>query len=308
VDNYIYQFLSCAQAPSDSGWWGWNGVKLIYSQDNGLTWHNRSGSTPVTWESYKDRSHDSMLFFEEPREAFSLISILQMGKNYGANRDGYMYGYGVNGNEDGFMNQLVMFRVPTSRILAPGAYEFYNGMKPNEKACWSTDIRERGIVHEFPLGWVVTPHPQECLAQSWLPSVVYNCVLNVYIMACSGVGRAPDGSWFGRPSYLGIWTSSNPWGPWAQVYEDTAWTPGDDQKARCYSPQISPKWIAADGRSFWLVWSDYQGGDNRDIQLFAEELPGGPKTHSDALRELKIDRRAMPYYSFNIQRFDFGVS
>jgi len=24
-------------------------------------------------------------------------------------------------------------------------------------------------------------------------------------------------------------------------------------------PQISPKWIAADGKSFWLVWTDWAG-------------------------------------------------
>ena len=25
-----------------------------------------------------------------------------------------------------------------------------------------------------------------------------------------------------------------------------------------YQPQISPKWIAADGKSFWLVFTDFQ--------------------------------------------------
>ena len=30
-------------------------------------------------------------------------------------------------------------------------------------------------------------------------------------------------------------------------------------KARAFAPQIPAKWIAADGKSFWLVWSDFQG-------------------------------------------------
>ena len=37
------------------------------------------------------------------------------------------------------------------------------------------------------------------------------------------------------------------------------WTPGGDQAARCYQPQIAPKWISEDGKKFWFVWTDYQG-------------------------------------------------
>jgi hypothetical protein len=72
------------------------------------------------------------------------------------------------------------------------------------------------------------------------------------------MGCAPDGMWFGKPSYLGFWIAPQPWGPWTQVHEETAWTPLGDGKARCYQPQISPKWLAEDGRSFWLVWTDFQ--------------------------------------------------
>jgi len=49
-----------------------------------------------------------------------------------------------------------------------------------------------------------------------------------------------------------------PWGPWTQIHEELEWTPGGDPAARAYQPQVSPKWIAADGLSFWLVWTDFQ--------------------------------------------------
>ena len=39
---------------------------------------------------------------------FSLLSVLQMGKNYEWNTDGYVYVYSPNGNLDGTMNQLVI--------------------------------------------------------------------------------------------------------------------------------------------------------------------------------------------------------
>jgi hypothetical protein len=108
---------------------------------------------------------------------------------------------------------------------------------------------------------------------AWHPSVVYNSALGVYIMANWGMGCSPDGLWFGKPSYLGFWVAPQPWGPWTQIHEETAWTPLGDKRSRCYQPQIAPKWIAPDGKSFWLVWTDFQDVD-------------GTK----------------PYYSFNTQQ------
>ena len=93
--------------------------------------------------------------------------------------------------------------------------------------------------------------------------MVYYAPLKTYLLANWGMGTAPDGEWFAKPSYLGFWTAPQPWGPWTQVHEDVAWTPGGDAGARCYQPQISPKWIAADGKSFWLVWTDYQQIDGK---------------------------------------------
>ncbi len=82
-----------------------------------------------------------------------------------------------------------------------------------------------------------------------------------------------DGLWFAAPSYLGFWVADQPWGPWRQVHEETSWTPDGDAHARAYQPQISPKWIADDGESFWMVFTDFQ-------------LVDGER----------------PYYSYNIQR------
>jgi hypothetical protein len=310
VEDRIYQFLCCMQKPSDSGR-PWNGVKLIYSPDQGRTWRNQDGSTPVVWEPYANWSRKTLLFVDEPQEAFSLISVLQMGKNYEANRDGYVYGYGTNGNIDGLMNQLVMFRVPKGRILDRNVYEFFGGMKSNGKVAWVKDIRGRAIVHTFPRGWVNIPRKNENVVQAWLPSVAYNTPLNQYLMVSAGVGCPTDGNWFAnsKPSYLGFWTAPNPWGPWAQIHEETAWTPGNDAAARCYSPQISPKWIAPDGRSFWLVWSDFQQkcdeGEYKRIDEAAECI----KDANEKVRfQLERSHRCMPYYAFNSQLVDLVIT
>jgi len=195
-----------------------------------------------------------MMFLDEPGECFSLLSVLQMGRDYEHNRDGFVYIYAPNGNAVGTMNQLVLARVPVDGILDRSQYRYFAERRGDGSASWSDDVTNRAPVCQFPDGWVNTQiHPY-----AWHPSIVYNAPLGVYLMANWGMGCDADGMWFGKPSYLGFWVAPEPWGPWTQVHEEPAWTPGGDLAARCYQPQIAPRWIAADGRSFWLVWTDFQ--------------------------------------------------
>ena len=187
---------------------------------------------------------------------------------------GYVYVYAPNGNTEGTMNQLVLARVPREAIRDRAAYRFYAGTGGDGAPRWSEAIEDRNPVHVFPPGWVNTHiHPY-----AWQPSVVYVAALNLYLMANWGMGTTPDGWWFGKPSYLGFWAARQPWGPWEQVHEETAWTPQGDAGARAYQPQIAPGWVAADGRSFWLVYTDFHTIDG-----------------------------ARPYYCFNCQRVEVVV-
>ena len=133
-------------------------------------------------------------------------------------------------------------------------------------------------------------------------------------MANWGMGSAPDGEWFGKPSYLGFWTAPNPWGTWTQIHEETAWTPDKDPAARAYQPQIAPKWIAQDGKSFWLVWTDFQKKDDKgELKQMMEENKRRRErrqvnTPEDDMRRLAIMRRTMPYYSFNAQRVELVIA
>ena len=255
----IYQFLSTPNRPFSEPEPRFVGAKLIYSPDNGRTWCNQDGSSPVRWEPWDERSKDNMVFFEEPGEAFSLLSVLQMGRGYRDNSDGYVYIYAPNGNTEGSMNQLVMCRVARDHILERRSYEFLAGRASDGKAKWSSCVEDRAVVHTFPSGWV----NQHAVPFAWMPGVVYSAALRLYLMVNWGMGCSPTGVWFDKPSYLGFWTATQPWGPWTQVYEETAWTPEKDEGAHAYCPQITPKWIADDGLSFWLVWTDFQHVDGR---------------------------------------------
>ena len=255
LDDHIYHYLSTPNRMFREHEPRFVGAKLIYSPDRGRTWHNQDGG-PLVWEPWEERSRENMVFFREPGDAFSLLTVLQMGRNYEHNRDGYVYVYAPNGNTEGSMNELVMFRVPRDRILDRSAYQYFASRHPYQKAYWTSNIEARGVVHTFPSGWVNTGiHPY-----SWHPCVVYNAPLGVYLMANWGMGCSPEGMWFGKPSYLGIWTALQPWGPWNQVHEEAAWMPAGDAGARAYQPQISPRWIAPDGKSFWMVFTDFQEG------------------------------------------------
>lgn len=329
LDGRLYQFMSTynrARRPGerknlsqdrDADLMRFAGVKLIYSPDNGRTWCNQDGSAPVVWESWESRSRESLLFFEEDQEAFSLLTVLQMGQNYKHNRDGYVYVYAPNGNSEGTMNELVMFRVPKAKILDRKSYEYFAGLRPGNSANWSSDISSRKPIHTFPRGWVNRlGHPY-----AWHPSVVYNEPMNVYLMANWGMGKGTTvdhlsgtemkDAWFAKPSYLGFWIAADPWGPWTQIHEETAWLPEGDSAARAYQPQIAPKWVAEDGKSFWLVWTDFQvKGSSEEYQRLNSVLldRGFENMSLSDWREWEQNQRKfMPYYGFNAQRVDLIV-
>jgi hypothetical protein len=257
VGPFIYHFMSTPNRWYVDPPWKFIGAKLIYSADTGHTWRNQDGSSPVIFEETSQRNKNNMVFFNEQDEAFALMTMLQMGKGYEQNKDGYIYVYSPNGGREGKMNQLVMFRVPKDKMLQRNAYEYFVSLKENGEAQWSKNIADRNPVQVFPTGYVnKLKHPY-----SWHPSVIYNKGLNVYMMANWGVGTDSTGNWFTRPSYLGVWISEKPWGPWKQIHEDKAWLPpGGTKEGQCYQPQIMPGWIAADGKSFWLAWTQYPKG------------------------------------------------
>jgi hypothetical protein len=256
VGDTITHFLSTADR-WHSPPYRFTGNKLVYSPDGGATWTNQDGTGPVVFERWDQRNAGNMAFFNEPGDCFSLLTVLQMGKGYAQNKDGYAYVYAPNGNVEGAMNQLVLFRVPKDRLRDRGAYEYFAGLATGGGAKWTPRVEGRVPAHTFAAGWVNRlEHPY-----AWHPSVVYDEPLGVYLMANWGNGADEKGRWFTRPSYLGLYAADRPWGPWRQVHEDIAWSPpGGDQGGQCYQPQIMPGWVAADGKSFWLAWTQFPKG------------------------------------------------
>ena len=264
LDGHIYSFLShMAKTPDREYQLAFVGARLICSPDHGKTWHNHDGSV-CTWSELKEPGRQTQLFLNEPGDAFSLLTVLQMGRGYEHNTDGYVYVYAPNGNSPQTMCQLVLCRTPRDKICERSVYEFFVAADNDGSARWSSDVRDRCPLLTFPNGWVNRHvHPY-----AWHPSVVYNQPLGVYMMANWGIGVDDDGNWFAAPSYLGFWTALHPWGPWTQIHEQTKWLIAGDTMGRNYQPQISPKWLAEDGKSFWLVFTDFRNGGKKPYYSF----------------------------------------
>ncbi len=269
VGGVLYSAVS--KTP-DTHWSGpFRGIKLLQSPDNGKTWFrvDRKGNLRKLGPHDPARNEVNereMFFLEEfglPHETtvaypFSFLDFVHAGKANAAAKDDYLYIYSPEGAH---AHRLMLARVPKDRLGIRDAWEYFVRYEQG-RPLWSSDIARRGPVHVFPeksrdgnyFGWY-----------SWLPSVVWNEGLGLYIMVNGGTyaGHGMTSSdtdyydaWMHtRTGSLGFWYSENPYGPWHRFYYTDYWT-ADDPRNLTYQPKLSPKWISDDGRQMLLIWSD----------------------------------------------------
>ena len=269
VDGVLYSVISKTPANRWSG--PFRGIKLLKSQDNGQTWHriNRYGNERKIGpkdEARNEVNAGEMFFLEEfglphkTKEAypFSFVDFVKEGKDNSSAKDDYIYIYSPEGAH---AHKLLLARVHKNKMGIRSAWEYFQRYN-NDQPVWTNDITKRGYVHVFPakskdgtyFGWY-----------SWLPSVVWNEGLGLYIMVNGGTyaGRGMTDSdkdyydaWMHtRTGSLGFWYSEKPYGPWHRFYYTDYWTV-DDPGNLTYQPKLSPKWISKDGKEMVLIWSD----------------------------------------------------
>ncbi len=269
VNGTIYSLISKTPA---NGWDGpFTGMKMLKSSDNGQNWYrvNRNGRERLLqpWDAAREKVNQEEMFFLEEfgltRDGkkvypFSCCSFVQNGQDNNAAKDDYVYIYSPEGARS---NHLCLARVNNNTIEKRDTWEFFSGWKGNTPK-WSSDIRKRSAVHVFP---EKNQHGEYFGWHSWLPSVVWNPGLNLYIMVNGGTyaGDSLSNStedyfhpWMHtKTGSLGFWYSEKPYGPWKQFYYTDYWT-ADDEKNLTYQPKLSPKWISEDGKKMILIWSD----------------------------------------------------
>jgi len=183
---------------------------------------------------------------------------VQQGQNHRAANDDYLYIYGPEGAH---AHELLLARVKKQQLEQRTAWQYFVRYEEG-KPVWSQDIEARGPAFTYPnkspqgdyFGWY-----------SWLPSVVWNEGLGLYIMVNGGTyaGHGLTDSdedyyhhWVHtKTGSLGFWYAEQPYGPWHEFFYADYWTADDAANLTC-QPKLSPKWISEDGKQMTLIWSD----------------------------------------------------
>jgi hypothetical protein len=173
-------------------------------------------------------------------DTFGCPEFVQFGPNYKGARDQYVYIVSqANNDAYEYSPDIVMARVPKDKIADRGAYRFFSGLDAKGVPVWSADMAEREPIFTDPRG-------------TQRISLTYNAAVKRYILTSSHrVGTDTHG-----PS-LGVFEAPQPWGPWRTVYYDDHWSGND----RTYHHKFPTKWMSADGKTMWLLYSGLEGGN-----------------------------------------------
>jgi hypothetical protein len=204
---------------------------LAWSRDHGATW---------TWADWRFT------------KSFGCPSFLNFGKNYAGARDNFVYVYSLD-NDSAYeaADRMVLARVPKDQITQQGAYEFFVRYDEQQKvAVWSKDVAQRGAVFTFP-------------GNCYRGGVTYDAALKRYLW-CQILPHSthPQGMRF--QGGFGIYDAPEPWGPWTTAFYTETWDVGPGE-----SSSIPTKWMSADGRTAWLVFS---GNDSFSARQMTIEL------------------------------------
>ena len=91
--------------------------------------------------------------------------------------------------------------------------------------------------------------------------MTYNPALKRYLL--TSIGQGKDTRFAGG---FGIYDAPKPWGPWTTVYYTNNWDVGPGES--CSFPS---KWLSADGKTAWLVFS---GDDCFSVRKAVFQLSG----------------------------------
>jgi hypothetical protein len=199
--------------------------------DQALIW---SDDKAATWGR-------STWVFPRGRGNLKPATFLNFGKGYTGvppGLRGHVYFYGQRQGEE---KETYLGRAPLDKVQDRRAYEFLCGIA-EETPRWSSDPG------------AARPVFVDANRTGDLASVVYVPRLKRYLLTCFHKG----------PGQLGIFDGPHPWGPWTTVaYEDRWGRMGaDGQGLTCSFPQ---KWMSADGRTLWCVFSVYGKGAKQGI-------------------------------------------
>jgi CubicO group peptidase (beta-lactamase class C family) len=192
-------------------------ARLAWSADHGRTW---------TWADWKFTT------------SFGCPTFLNFGQNYAGARDEFVYLYSHD-SASAYQpaDRMVLARVQKDKLPERDAYEFFVRLDADGKPVWTANIDARGAVFE---------HRGRC----YRCGITYCAGLKRYlwVQILPGTqGERPDTRFAGG---FAVFDAAEPWGPWTRAYFTEQWDVGPGETA-----SFPAKWMSADGRTMWLVFS-----------------------------------------------------
>ena len=185
---------------------------LAYSDDDGSNWSRLGFFLPG-----ETKPANASPWTNEANSNFRCLFLINMGKNYSLNSDGYVYGLGI-GKEWDWDGPVYLARVQRVRIVSYSAWEYFSGLDASGKPHWS-----KAQSDAKPVPGLYTPDQG---------SAIYHAGVKRYL--------------FLNKEHL--WEAPQPWGPWTVAgdfpSEPEAWQKG-------YQPGIITKGAGPD--SFWFT-------------------------------------------------------
>jgi hypothetical protein len=194
-------------------------------------WARNVGNSQLAWSADRGKTWTEADW--KFRTSFGCPTFLNFGKDYAGARDEYVYVYSHDADSAyTTADRMVLARVPKDRLRQRDAYEFFKGTGAKGEPLWSKDVGERGAVFT---------HPEKC----YRSGISYNAGLKRYLWCQTLPGS--DARFKGG---FGIYDAPEPWGPWTTVYFTEEWDVGPGETS-----SFPTKWISADGKTLWLVFS-----------------------------------------------------
>jgi hypothetical protein len=173
--------------------------------------------------------------------SFGCPTFLNFGCNYEGARDEFVYVFSHD-SDSAYReaDRMVLARVPKRRLRELAGYEFFQELDGQGRPVWTKDVARRGAV-------------LTSAGSCYRSSVSYNAALHRYLWVQTGSRTGSGGN-----GGLRIYDASEPWGPWTKVFATDAWDvdPGE-------SASFPTRWVSADGRTLYLVFS---GGDQFSVR------------------------------------------
>ncbi len=167
--------------------------------------------------------------------SFGYPTFLNYGQDYAGARDEYVYVYSHDADSAYEpADAMVLARVHKDRIRDRHAYQFFAGLDVAGHPQWSADIEQRGPVFV---------HPGLCRRSG----ISYSAALRRYLWWQQRSEEDVDTRFQGG---FGVYDAPEPWGPWTTAYFTLEWDTGPGEMGT-----LPTKWMSADGRTCYLVFS-----------------------------------------------------